>query len=65
MTPGPHVSHWPWEEHGVLGWRLVPLALWSAVVPAAARSRPARLDRWAVVLLVVAAATTAALLYNP
>lgn len=64
MTTG-NVSHWPWEEHGVLGWWLVPVAIWLSVVPAAARNRPARLDRLAIVLLVVAVTTTLALLYNP
>lgn len=60
-----NVSHWPWEEHGVWGWWLVPAGLWLSVVPAAARNRPARLDRLAVLLLVFAAGTTLALLYNP
>ncbi len=60
-----NVSHWPWEEHGVWGWWLVPAGLWLAVVPAAIGSRPLRLDRLTGLLLVLAAGTTLALLYNP
>ncbi|WP_380165356.1 hypothetical protein [Jannaschia sp. R86511] len=59
------VSHWPWEEHGFWGWWLVPLGLWLSVVPAALRHRPARPGRLGVLLLVLAAGTTLALLYNP
>ncbi|MGJ7441170.1 hypothetical protein [Aquipuribacter sp. MA13-6] len=59
------VSHWPWEEHGFWGWWLVPAGLWLSVIPAVRRHRPARLDRLTVVLLVLAAGTTLALLYNP
>ncbi len=60
-----NVSHWPWEEHGVWGWWLVPAGLWLAVVPAAARGRPLRLDWLTGLLLLLAAGTTLALLYNP
>lgn len=59
------VSHWPWEEHGVLGWWLVPLVLLLAAWPAAARHRPARLDRLTWTFLALGALTTAALLWNP
>lgn len=60
-----NVSHWPWEEHGVWGWWLVPAGLWLAVVPAAARDRSLRIDRLTGLLLLLAAGTTLALLYNP
>ena len=59
------VSHWPWEEHGVLGWWLVPLSLGLAAVCARARARPGPQDATTRVLLLVAAAATLALLYNP
>lgn len=60
-----NVSHWPWEEHGVLGWWLVPAFLLAGAAVAAARHRPARLDRLAGVLAVLGVLTTLALFYNP
>ncbi|WP_336922335.1 hypothetical protein [Aquipuribacter sp. SD81] len=60
-----NVSHWPWEEHGVLGWWLVPAFLLAGAAVAAARHRPARVDRLTGVLGVLGALTTLALLYNP
>jgi len=59
------VSHWPWEEHGVLGWWLVPLSLWVAAVCSGARSGPAARGVLTRVLVVLAAVTSLSLLYNP
>ncbi|MEE6281239.1 hypothetical protein [Georgenia sp. MJ170] len=58
------VSHWPWEEYGVLGWWLIPVSLalatgFGAARPGRARSR----EVWG--LGAVAVLTTAALFFNP
>jgi len=60
-----NVSHWPWEEYGFFGWWLVPLSLWIAAACAMVRGLPGPVDVPAKVLLVLAAVTSLALLYNP
>lgn len=58
------VSHWPWEEYGVLGWWLIPLSLALAAGFAGARPGRARArETW--VLGALAVLTTAALFFNP
>lgn len=56
------VSHWPWEDYGILGWWLIPLSLAVAAGCAAARPGPRRTVR---VLAVLAVVTTLALFVNP
>lgn len=58
------VSHWPWEEYGVLGWWLIPLSLATATILAAARPGHSR-RRTVRILGGIALLTTAALFFNP
>lgn len=58
------VSHWPWDDYGVLGWWLIPLSLVLATGLAAARPGQAR-GRAVWVLGAIAVLTTAALFVNP
>ncbi len=60
-----NVSHWPWEEYGILGWWEVPLALWLAAACSALRHRPGPPGGMTRILLFIAAVRTLALLYNP
>jgi|GEM_PF-5237919 len=63
-----NVSHWPWEEYGFFGWWLVPLSMWIAAACALFRGRNGRAGRTDIPtksLLVVSAAMSLALLYNP
>ena len=59
------VSHWPWEEHGVLGWWLIPVSFWCAVACNAARGPRPGLNRSTMLLVTVAAVMSLSLLYNP
>ncbi|HEY8598954.1 MAG TPA: hypothetical protein VIL85_11020 [Thermomicrobiales bacterium] len=60
-----NVSHWPWEEYGIFGWWEVPLSLWLAAACSALPHRQGQCGGATRPLLLVAAATTLALLYNP
>src|SRR5690606_42061715 len=64
LTEIGEVSHWPWEEYGVLGWWVVPLSLTVAAVCGAARSDRGRSE---VVcrLSALAVLTTAARICKP
>ncbi|HLV05446.1 hypothetical protein [uncultured Georgenia sp.] len=64
LTEIGEVSHWPWEEYGVLGWWLVPLSLAVAAVCGAARPDRGR-SKVVWLLSALAVLTTAALFYNP
>ncbi|QDB79213.1 hypothetical protein FHE66_04180 [Georgenia sp. 311] len=58
------VSHWPWDEYGVLGWWLVPASLALAAVCGAAREGEWR-STTVRVLAVLAVLTTLALFVDP
>lgn len=58
------VSHWPWDDYGVLGWWLVPLSL--ALAAGCGAARPGERGSRAVrVIAVIAAVTAAALFLDP